>query len=277
MLVYLEDPDAAGTIMAVMLKAPSQEEQLDYARFLRVLKSGWTPALRKPYFEWFLKAANFRGGSSLAGFLRDIKADAVATLSADEKEQLASILNAKPEKKKVLENLLAGRSVVKEWKVDDLAPALARSLKGRNYEHGRAMLGAVGCYNCHRFAGEGGAVGPDLTGVSGRFSPRDLLESIVEPNKEVSDQYGQIIVEKKDGDLVVGRVANLHEETINIMTDMFDPNGFTNVKRADIASIRPSTVSPMPEGLLNTLKEDEILDLAAFLLSGGDPKSKFFK
>ena len=277
MLVYLESPHAATKLMAALAKAPSQEEQLDYVRALRVLKTGWTPALRQPYFEWFLKAANFRGGSSLAGFLRDIKADAVASLTPDEKERLASILNAKPEKKKVLENLLAGRAVVKEWKVDDLALALAKGLKGRNFERGRALFGAVGCYNCHRFAGDGAAVGPDLTAVNGRFSPRDLLESIIEPNKEISDQYGQIIIEKKDGDLVVGRVANLHEENLSIMTDMFDPNGFTAVKRADIVSIRPSTVSPMPEGLLNTVKEDEILDLVAFLLSAGDLKNKMFK
>ena len=277
MLVYLESPHAATKLMAALAKAPSQEEQLDYVRALRVLKTGWTPALRQPYFEWFLKAANFRGGSSLAGFLRDIKKDAVDSLTPDEKVHLASILEAKPEKKKVLENLLAGRAVVKEWKVDDLAPALAKGLKGRDFERGRALFGAVGCYNCHRFAGDGAAVGPDLTAVNGRFSPRDLLESIIEPNKEISDQYGQIIIDRKDGDQLVGRVANLNDETLMIMTDMFDPNGFTNVKRPDILSIRPSTVSPMPEGLLNTVKEAEILDLVAFMLSAGDPKHKMFK
>ena len=277
MLVYLDSPNAATKLMAALAKAPSQEEQLDYVRTLRVLKTGWTPALRQPYFAWFLKAANFRGGFSLAGFLRDIKKDAVDSLTPDEKVQLASILEAKPTKMKVLENLLAGRAVVKEWKVDDLAPALAKGLKGRNFERGRMLFGAVGCYNCHRFAGDGAAVGPDLTAVNGRFSPRDLLESIIDPNKEISDQYGQIIIDKKDGDQLVGRVANLNDETLMIMTDMFDPNGFTNVKRPDILSIRPSKVSAMPEGLLNTLKEDEILDLAAFLLSAGEPKHKMFK
>jgi len=277
MLVYLDSPNAATKLMAALAKAPSQEEQLDYVRALRVLKTGWTPALRKPYFEWFLKAANFRGGSSLSGFLRDIKKDAVDSLTPGEKVQFAFILEAKPEQKKVIENLLAGRAVVKEWKADDLVPALAKGLKGRNFERGRALFGAVGCYNCHRFAGDGAAVGPDLTAVNGRFSPRDLLESIIDPNKEISDQYGQIIIDKKDGDQLVGRVANLNDETLMIMTDMFDPNGFTNVKRPDILSIRPSTVSPMPEGLLNTVKEDEILDLVAFMLSAGDPKHKMFK
>jgi ribosome assembly protein YihI (activator of Der GTPase) len=59
-----------------------------------------------------------------------------------------------------------------------------------------------------------------------------------------------------------------------MMTDMFDPNGFTNVNRKDIESIENSKVSPMPEGLLNTLQKDEILDLLAYLLSGGQTTAK---
>jgi putative heme-binding domain-containing protein len=270
MLVYLEAPSAASKIMAMLGKAPTQEEQLDYARALRMLKTGWSSDQRKAYFQWFLKAANFRGGASLGGFLRDIKADAVASLSESEKVALKPVLDAKPESKKPLENLLAGRSVVKEWTVNDLSANIAKKLKGRNVEHGREMFGAVGCFNCHRFAGDGGAVGPDLTGVAGRFNPRDLLESIIEPSKEISDQYANVNIVKKDGEMVTGRVANLNDEIINIMTDMFAPGNFANIRRNEINSIQPSKVSPMPEGLLNTLKEEEIYDMLAFLLSGGN-------
>jgi putative heme-binding domain-containing protein len=277
MLVFLESPNAATKIAPVMFKAPTQEEQMDYARALRNLKTGWTPALRTAYFEWFLKAASFRGGASLAGFLRDIKNDAVATLSDSEKTALKPVLNAKPVVKKPLETLLAGRATVKEWTVDGLAPVLAKGLRNRNYEKGRELFGAVGCYTCHRFDTEGGAVGPDLTGIAGRFSPRDLLESIIEPSKEVSDQYAPIIVTRKDGETVIGRIANMNDDTLNLATDMTDPGGFTNIKRTDIQSIEASKMSPMPEGLLNTLQEDEILDLTAFLLSRGDRSSKMFR
>ena len=275
MLVYLETPSAAAKLSAALAAAPSQEEQLDLARALRMLKTGWTLEQRRAYFAWFLKAANFRGGSSLSGFLRDIKNDAVATLSESEKTQLADVLNAQPPKRNVLENLLAGRATVKEWAMADFDGSLAKSLRtGRNLERGRSLFGAVGCFNCHRFATEGGAVGPDLTGVSGRFSPHDLLESIVDPAKEISDQYGQVVITKKDGGTVIGRVANLNGDGIMMMTDMFDPNGFTNVNRKDIESIENSKVSPMPEGLLNTLQKDEILDLLAYLLSGGQTTAK---
>ena len=277
MLVYLEAPGAASSIVAALLKAPSQEEQIGYARDLRVLRTGWTPELRRAYFEWYLKAANFRGGASLGGFLRDMKADAVATLSDSEKNVLKAVLEAKPEKRTALQNLLAGRPVVKEWSVADLAPALDGGLKKRNFNRGRELFGAVGCYNCHRFDTEGGAVGPDLTGVGARFSPRDLLESVVDPNKEISDQYGAILVTKNDGDLVIGRVANLNDDTLMIATDMTDPNAFANVKRKDVKSIEPSRISPMPEGLLNTLQPEEILDLLAFTLSRGDRQHTMFR
>ena len=277
MLVYLEAPGAASSLVAALLKAPSQEEQIAYARDLRVLRSGWTPDLRRAYFEWYLKAANFRGGASLGGFLRDMKADAVATLSESEKTALKAVLEAKPEKRTALQNLLAGRAVVKEWTVADLAPALDGGLKKRNFNRGRELFGAVGCYNCHRFDTEGGAVGPDLTGVGARFSPRDLLESVVDPNKEISDQYGAILVTKNDGDLVIGRVANLNDDTLMIATDMTDPNAFANVKRTDVRSIEPSRISPMPEGLLNTLQTEEILDLLAFTLSRGDRQHAMFR
>src|SRR6185369_9151355 len=141
---------------------------------------------------------------------------------------------------------------------------------GRNFERGRQLYGAVGCAACHRFVNEGGSVGPELTGVVGRFSVRDLLESIVQPSKIISDQYQAINIRKKDGDTITGRVGNLSGANINVVEDMFDPGRMTSIRRADIESIEPSKVSMMPEGLLNTLKEDEIQDLIAFLLSRGD-------
>ena len=70
--------------MALMTKAPTQEEQMEYALSLRNLKTGWTIDQRKTYFTWFLKAANYRGGHSFAGFVNNIKKEAVALLSDEE-------------------------------------------------------------------------------------------------------------------------------------------------------------------------------------------------
>src|SRR5262249_36904974 len=68
LLVYLEAPDIVSKTLKLLAEAPTQEEQLAYAKSLRVLAGGWTMAQRKEYFEWYLKAPNFRGGASLRGF-----------------------------------------------------------------------------------------------------------------------------------------------------------------------------------------------------------------
>jgi putative heme-binding domain-containing protein len=167
---------------------------------------------------------------------------------------------------------LQGRERVKQYKVDDLAPAAERGMKGRDFDRGRRMFGVVGCFACHRFDNQGGMVGPDLTSVSSRFGVRDLLVSIIEPSKEVSDQFAPTVVKTLDGDQVVGRIVNLKGDQVLVNTDLFDPNQQTAVDRNNVKSIEMSKTSLMPDGLLDYLKEDEVFDLLAYMVSRGDPK-----
>jgi putative heme-binding domain-containing protein len=277
LLIYLQAPSAAPKVVAALRAAPTQEEQVDYAVALRALKTGWTPALREEYFRWFVTAQAFRGGNTFDSSLRKAKEDAVANLSDAEKSLLKPILEAHAEHKSPRE-ALAARPFVREWKLDELLPKVEAGLKsGRNFDRGRQLYGTVACAACHRFVNEGGSIGPDLTGVAGRFSLHDLLESIVEPSKVISDQYQAINIRRKDGDVISGRVGNLNGAEINVIEDMFEPGKMTNVKRADITSIEPSKVSPMPEGLLNSLQLDEIQDLVAYLLARGDKQNPVFR
>src|SRR5262249_4431262 len=62
LLVYLEAPGVAAKALRLMAEAPTQEEQMEYAKSLRALETGWTPEQRKEYFGWYLKAANYKGG-----------------------------------------------------------------------------------------------------------------------------------------------------------------------------------------------------------------------
>ena len=243
---------------------------------MRLAKSGWTPDLREAYFKWFPRAANYTGGASFGLFIEDIKRDAIAGLSQEEKAALTPILEAKPEAKAPV----FGAKVLafeKNWSVAELEKSLGVGLEGgRNFENGRNCFAAVGCFACHRLNMEGGAVGPDLTSVSGKFSPRDLLESIIEPSKEISDQYGSITFTMKDGNVTMGRIVNMKDDVVQVNTNMMDPNALASIKRSDIKSMEPSKMSMMPPGLINTLKEDDVLDLLAYLLSKGDPKHPFF-
>jgi hypothetical protein len=81
----------------------------------------------------------------------------------------------------------------------------------------------------------------------------------------------------KDGRVVTGRIINIHGDTWHVNTDMLNPSGQVNVNRKQVESMKTSTVSMMPAGLLDTLHEDEVLDLVAFLLSRGDRSHPMFR
>jgi putative heme-binding domain-containing protein len=281
LLVYLQAPNAAAKSIALLQNAPTQEEQISYAVPLRLLRAGWTPALRETYFKWlYVKAPNYKGGANFSQFMDDVRKDALAGIDAAARTTLKPIIEAKPARKSPLEMIaeaLAGRAQVKDWKVADLAGVAERSMKGRNFENGRKMFGAAACFACHRFGNEGGAMGPDLTSVGGRFGVRDILESIIEPSKEVSDQYAPVVITLTDGRTVTGRIVNLGGDSYRVNTNMFDPDELESVDAKKVKSIEPSKVSMMPEGLVNMLKQDEILDLLAYLVSGGDPKHAAFQ
>ena len=132
------------------------------------------------------------------------------------------------------------------------------------------------CIACHHFAGDGGNIGPDLTGAGSRYTIRDLVENIVEPSKVISDQYGTDQIEMKDGSLVVGRVVVEENGKLFVMTSALAPDVLATVAAADIKSRKPFNISMMPPGLINALNKDELLDLLAYILSAGNPKDKAF-
>ena len=156
------------------------------------------------------------------------------------------------------------------------APAVSAGLIERDYDRGRALFAAAKCFACHRCNDEGGGVGPDLTGVAGRFSTKDLLESIIVPSKTISDQYESVTIATSDGRVVTGRIVNLHGDNLMINPDMLDPNNMVNVPRSKIEDMKRSPVSMMPVGLLNTLHKDEILDLVAYLLCAEIGRARCF-
>ncbi len=278
-LAYLEAPSVPAKALSLIRNAATQEEQMEYARSLRFTKTGWTTALRTEYFEWFLTAANYRGGASFSKFIEFIRNDAVASLSDSEKAQLAEVLARQPEKKTPLEALaeaMAGRSFVKEWGFEELASAAEQGLINRDYDRGRKAFGAAGCFACHRFANEGGMTGPDLTNAGGRYSARDFLDQVVHPSKEINEQFVPIVLTKTDGETVTGVIVNLNGDSVSVNTDLTDPNQRERVDRKQVQSIEPSKVSTMPSGLLNMLEKSEILDLVAYVLSQGNSDHEYF-
>jgi putative heme-binding domain-containing protein len=205
-----------------------------------------------------------------------MKNDAISMLTPAEKTALQPILDAQPTAQAV--TIAPPRLFVKKWTMEELLP-LVEKLKNRDFDHGRAMFAAANCFACHRFAGEGGSFGPDLSGLAGRFSTKDLLESVVEPSKVVSDQYQAVTIRTTDGRTITGRIINLQGDGMTVNTDMLNPGrgGSVSVRRSEVEAMQPSPTSMMPQGLLDTLNQDEALDLIAFLLSRGDRENAMFK
>lgn len=270
----LERNKGYGGSIAAMLANYPDVMQMHYALVLRNLKEGWTLAERKAYFDWFDRARTWSGGASYQGFLRNIEREAFE--NASERERLAiEAFGARKAYKPPELPKPAGPG--RDWTKADLIGLAEHGIKDRNFENGQKMFAATRCIICHRFAGDGGATGPDLTQLAGRFTVKDLSEAMIEPSKVVSDQYRGSLIETKDGQIVSGRIVSENDGVLTVVTNPEDPTKTAEVRRDNIDVMQPSPTSLMPDGLLKPLNQDEVLDLLAYLLSRGNKNDPMFK
>jgi putative heme-binding domain-containing protein len=235
------------------------------------VKHGWTLDDRRVYFTALNHSRHYVGGQGMPDFLKRIRNEALETLSDSQREALASLIQT-PSDSQVLERS-PPRPFVKKWTVDALASSLKEVGRGRNLRQGEAMFAAASCINCHRIAGRGTLVGPDLTSVSSRFSRRDLLQSIITPSQVVAEKYRSLQVITTDGKTYIGQLAlggDYRSPVLHLATDPARPFEITKISKSVIEEQRPSPVSWMPEGLLNTLTKNDILDLLAYLEARGE-------
>jgi len=251
-------------------------QQISYMFALRNATAGWNPEHRKTFFSWFPRARTWKGGNSFKGFIENIRKDALATFVPPNELADLDALSNKVEAMTAMPNYVAPKGPGKAWTIDEVLALAAGGLKGRDFSNGEAMNRSIMCATCHRFNGDGGSIGPDLTGVGNRYTLRDLLENIIDPSKVISDQYDSHEITKKDGSVLIGRIVVEENEKVFLMTNPFAPNDHMAINEADIAKKGTRKVSMMPPGLINSLNQDELLDLIAYLVSGGNPKDKAF-
>jgi len=265
-LIAIGNEAAVPKTLKLLLDSETQEGQVAYAWHLAAAKTGWTNATRTQYLNWFLSATEFLGGHSFGGYVKSIRDMAIKNMPAQAKQDLAELLAKQPVPVDPYADLKA-RDKVKEWSVDDLMPISDDNLKSRDLANGKKMFGVGSCYKCHRISGQGGIVGPDLRAAGNRFGTRDLVETLVDPSKSISDQYEATIFAMEDGRTVTGRVVNLAGEEYWVQPDMINPDNMEKIKVAEIEAMKPSATSPMPKGLLDTMTRDDILDLIAWMRS----------
>lgn len=269
------NPGYGGSIRA-MLANRTEPQKVDYLFSLRNLKTGWTIEQRRAYFEALVEARQKSGGNSYRKFIENI--DREAFENATEAERLAiEAMGARPAYRppQLPQPVGPGR----DWTVTEVLEAggSGSTLAGRNFKNGEKMFQAARCVVCHRFAGDGGATGPDLTQSAGRFSLKDLCEAIIEPNKVISDQYKATVIETAAGQVITGRVVSETEESILVSTDQEDATKLAKIDKKDIDTRTLSDQSLMPKDLLKTLNRDEVLDLMAYVLSRGNPRDAMFR
>ena len=263
LLAAAEAPDVVAKTVALMQTSRSQEQQIHYANVLHNVETGWTDDLRTSYLQWFADSAKYAGGNSFRRYLKNIRSKFAGNQSDEVRARLRELMTA-PIAPVDPYSDLAARPIVKQWKMTDFEEI---DLENRDLENGKQMFAVAQCYRCHVIGNEGGFVGPQLTNAGRRFNKHDLLETILDPNKEVSDQYQATVFQLDDGRVISGRVANMVDQRYMVMEDMIRPGQLTTIHSTDIEAMRPSKISMMPTGLVDSLTREEILDLLAFLQS----------
>ena len=117
------------------------------------------------------------------------------------------------------------------------------------------------CSACHKLFDDGGKIGPDLTG-SNRTDIDYLLNNLIEPSSDIQDDYKMVVITSRDGRTYSGNIIAENERQLTLRVIGQDQ---LVLNKSDIQSQETSTLSMMPEGLLETLSGQEIIDLLAYL------------
>ncbi len=260
-----------GTVERMLANHPPTQE-LAYAFILRNLRRGWTDETRRQYFSFINEAAKAAGGASYAKYLTRMREEALATCSDDERSALVDLTNEDFNPVPDFP-IIKPAGPGKKWSVDEALQVVKRK---SNFEKGRSLFHGASCAQCHRVRGIGGNVGPDLTAIPSRFDQKYVVETIIHPSKHISDQYASSKILLEDGRAFNGLVVEQDNGMVAIYPDQVGAEPVI-VSKDGIDEMKPSTVSQMPEKLLDGMNAEELNDLMGYLMAGGNPNNKRFK
>jgi len=203
-----------------------------------------TLSSRKPYARALLKAIE-QGQVKKAEVPAYVARSLKALLGEDFEKVYGKVKEVSADKGKLMA----------QYKSKILSPTMSKADASR----GRVVYERT-CAACHIMYGEGGKIGPELTG-SNRADTDYILLNILDPNFDVPEGYRMVTITGKDGRVYAGNVTE--EDGAKVILTMV---GQTSViSKADIKTRLVSKISLMPEGLLLTLKDKEFLDLIKYL------------
>lgn len=273
-LAHLDEPPVDEAVARTVMKRPQdQERAIAWLFELRNIRAS-RPETHRIFLESLRHVGEQAvGGRELPVVLASIAADFKASLTDEERGRFAELLAQPPPSAQ--QPLVPQRPLVRAWTLDDLLPSLtAFDVTRERAERGRTIFEQAMCGTCHRFAGAGRPIGPDLDGVGGRLGRRDLLEAILSPSKVIDDKYRDTTLELKDGRVLSGRMIGGDTTRVLLSPHPAAPLATLPILKSEIAVRKVSDVSPMPAGLLNSFEIDEIHALIAYLQSNGAAVSR---
>jgi len=266
LLVKLQSPYVLSKSLDLIELASTQEEQIQYAKTLTGVDWGWDRDATSRIVAWLARTNDLPGGKLVKTTWKNLRNDFTnrwdEALRAELSDDLARLDSQRPDE---ASSAQSPRSLVRNWTMEDLIEDVSSlQPETRSIEGGQKALAAALCLRCHRIGQRGSPVGPDLTHVSKRFDGRALLESIIDPSRQVDPKYYNASFLMSDGRVITGRTVGVNKSQLTIETDPLTARTVV-IDRSDIEASLESTRSPMPDGLLDTLTRDEVLDLIALL------------
>ena len=162
-------------------------------------------------------------------------------------------------------------AIVKKWTMEDFKDLKSISHQNDPMAKTRGMmaLAKANCIQCHQLAGHGANLGPDLAKSTQKLKGADLLQQIIAPSSQIHPEYQSYRFLMDSGRIIQGVIVEETDKAFKIAENLLTPNSFTNVPKDQIEFQSKSTTSPMPNGLLDILTKEEILDLLVYLEAGG--------
>ncbi|MCB1066044.1 MAG: c-type cytochrome, partial [Verrucomicrobiae bacterium] len=193
LLVYLSAPKIIDRTLALLEASDDTRDLSHYLVFLRYVETGWSTDQRRRYLESLRRFDQWPGGRWWVRTGQDLRKEAIAALTESERKTLADLLDpATPEVESPVITLDPAK-FVKAWTLEDFTAELGQSLSKRDLASGKQAYHQVGCALCHRMGSDSATsqavLGPDLTGIGGRFDPHAMLESIIHPSLVIADLY----------------------------------------------------------------------------------------
>ena len=243
---------------------------------LKDVQAGWTMDDRKAYLAELKTLMGKKGGNMFTGYIQKIRDSAIASVPEKDKASLQYLMG--DVKSIDLSKLPKAKGPGVAWTVESALKMLNEEpLVGRSLANGKNMFSAGLCVACHRFGTEGGGIGPDLTNLAKRSDHKSILESTLQPNLVVSDQFEQHELKMKDGSVVMGRIVVDEKDSYSLVQSGLEPLKLKKVKKAEVASKKGSKISMMPGGLINSMNEEELKDLIAYFVSQGNNRHPVYK